>query len=253
MGFIFLLINKPNDIIMNYDKKQKLYLTLMLISFLITILLTVSTFIFFPDLELQLLVSTIILITSFLFISNFKGKFDIAKTLVNYKKLDSNREEPIKLNKKILTENWISNVKNTGYKLYKNYADFSIFYKFEYVTNKSKRNKTMIVIVTIKGATKFDANSISESINEIGEEFYKKERFNNHIVLQFKNVKEYTNENVFEADQVLFKKQYNKNYIVIINILQNVNDSSAYYLHNKDYSPNRFYSYGIEEINKLIK
>lgn len=238
---------------MNYDKMKKTYFNLILISFLLTIVLIIMAFIFLSSLELQLLISSIILLFSFILLSVLRGRFEVAATLVSYRKLDTNRNPPIKIASTILTKDWFNTIKKKDYLLYKNFNDFDIYYKFAVLNNKSKRNKTMIVIVSIKNETKFNAKSLSKIINELGENFYKKERFNNHIVLQFKNVGEYTKDNIHEADQVLFKKQNNRNYIIIINVLQNINEKSIYFLHNDNYSPNRFYSYGINEILSLTK
>lgn len=238
---------------MNYEKKKKIYFTLIMLIFLLTIGLVTFVLIYFNSVETKLLLSAIILLLSFLILSTVKGRFDIANTLISYHKLDTNREGPLMISKSILTNYWIDYIKRNGYSLYKNFAAFDIYYRFETINYKSKRNKTMIIVVMIKNQTSFDSKTLAKSINDMGEDFYKKERFNNHIVLQFKNTKEYTKELVFEADQVLFKKQNNRNYIVIINVLQNTTDNTIYFLHNNNYSPNRFYTYGINEIKKLSK
>lgn len=238
---------------MNYEKKRKIYFYSLLIFFAISATAIITAFIILDldtDSFFLIFFSAIIPVLIILFI--LRRKFDFYNFITKYEVLIKNSTPK---NKKIdfSSSKFNLNVTNQNFIFYKSFNSFSLYYKFTQVLKNSKRSKSAIIAIIINGNSKVNDLEIQNAINDFEDTFYKTEKFRNHIIIQFKNVHKIFQNDIDFAQNISFTKPTTSHYLIIINIISSQTENQIYYLNSKKHSPNIYYEYALDEIDKLLK
>lgn len=237
---------------MNYQAKRKKTLLLMIVIFILTIILSVLFGILKIKTDIKLMIIAIVLIIAMVFLVKLKASFDYYSYIYSLDTLINNSNKPIKITKALYTKSWFKLIEDNNYKLYSKNNLFSLYYRFVNI-GKSKKTKSAVFLVVMHQDIDFHNDEITKSINSFENEFLRKERFYNYIILQFKHTVKLDQNNIKNANKVFFSKEGKYNYVVIINSLFSTSENLVYFLHSKNnYYPNIFYEFGVNEIKNLI-
>lgn len=238
---------------MNYKKKRKIYFYSILLSVILTILLvTIVALIkaIEPGIKTTLLI--ILLLAMAGVIQKLKSKFDYYDFITKYYLLIENGNDPKKTNISIGSPEWMKNLGDNKFTIYRNYSSFKLYYRFERVTESNKRSKSAIIIIEIIDNILFEDQSIANAINQFEDDHLKKEKFRNHIILQFKNTDSFNEKNIEATQNVSFLQPVKNHYVIIINCLYSLSEKQAFFVHSNTHNPNRYYEHAVDIVNKLI-
>lgn len=236
-----------------YRKKQRLYLTLIiLITFLLLGVLTILIFLNNP-LEMQLTLFLIAGIAALVPLLILKRKFDLATFSYKHKQLFLNLEPGIVLEKNILNNDWIDFIKTQGFINYRSHGSYHMFYKIDDGINEKRSQRTLFVILLIMDEKiSFENQQMSNLINGLEKTISKKKRYKNRVIYQFKSGQKFTQEKSKSTNYILFANQNSYN-IVLINLYYFIEDNVAYFVHSNKFPPTDYYKFATETIIKLIK
>lgn len=237
---------------MNAKKKRTIYFIGIIVSVVTLISATIIIFLIGSmKLDLKLTIITIILIVFFFLILYLKNNFDYNDYIYKYAELLKNSVNPVQSTIKINSHDWKKKIISNKFQIFRNYDDFNLYYRIEKL-NKTARSKTAIIVISIKNDLKFISPLIDKAINEFEAEFIKKERFKQHIILQFKNVESFNQENIDETEAISFIKPNSNSIIVVINSIYSLKENKNYFIHSNTHNPNFYYKSAVDEIYKLI-
>lgn len=238
---------------MTYKKKRKIFFYSILASGLIAILLITATFLInaiSPSVKTALFV--IILIILVVVLLTLKSKFEYYNFVTKYHLLIENGNDPKESNIKIGSPAWFKKLEENNFVIYRDFTKFKMYYRFDQVTSKNKRSKAAVLIVEIVEDITFENQEIVHAVNQFEDDFMKKEKFRNHIVLQFKNTSDFNQENIETTQNISFIKPVKNHYVIIINCLYSVSEKQAFFVNSDTHSPNHYYTYAADIVNKLV-
>lgn len=238
---------------MSNQAKRKTYFILILSGALI-LLATFIAFIFVKTSNETLkstIFVTIILVILFSMLF-FKQKFDLYDFYYKHELLIKNSNNPLKSPINLTSPKWKDRLVENNYQIFKDNIDFKIYYRFEKLFKNKKSNAAIIIIEIVEDSITFNDPSVTKTINEFEDKFFKEQKFGHHIVLQFKNTEKFTQENVEESKNISFIKPTKNHYVIVVNVLFSLEEKKVYFLHSNTHNPNYYYNFASEEIKKLI-
>lgn len=238
---------------MNYEKKRKIYFYSLLIFFAISAIAIITAFIILDlDTDSFFLIFFLTIIPVLVIIFILRRKFDFYNFITKYENLVKN-STPQNIKIDFSSSKFNLKVTNQNFIFYKSFNNFSLYYKFDKVLKSSKRSKSAIIAIIMSGTSNVSDQSVQKAINDFEDTFYKTEKFRNHIIIQFKNVNNIVQNDINFAQNISFIKPTNSHYLILINIISSQTENQVYYLNSIEYSPNIYYKFALDEIEKLLK
>ncbi|CCV63807.1 hypothetical protein BN85402300 [Alteracholeplasma palmae J233] len=235
--------------------KQNLYFVLTILTFILIIVGSILSFSFDLSFDSSLMIMSAVLFIGLILIIYFKSKLDFYNDNYKYQKLISHRILPFKTKTNVFSDDWYKKIKSEGFNSFRSYEKFEVYYKFDFVSYKSKKQKAAVFLILIKdNDLSFDSQKIVTTIHEFEDAFRKKEKFLHHIVLQYKVTEDsLSSSDLNETLGINFMTQGKRNHLVVINCYYSRKDSEFIFLYSPNFSPNHYYTYASNIILSLIK
>lgn len=238
---------------MNYNKKLKIFFYSLLATFVIGIATTVLLFVFLDNQSNYKIIFIFLFLLIFLTVMLLlKRKFDFYNFVRQYHNLIENGNDPIDKKLDIHSDSFNQTLSKNDYKIFRDFSSFKLFYKFENVFEKSNKTKAAIIVIQTNDHIKFEDPKIAQGINLFEDEFFKKEKFRHHIILQFKNVENFSKDNIASAQNISFHKPIKNHYVIQINVISSQKENQVYFANSATHNPNHYYTFATKEVEKLI-
>ena len=231
--------------------KRKYFILIIAFSVLF-ILLSVVLVLIGLDLWITLMLIGLLGIITLLAEKVFQYRFNFYNDYYSYLKLIDTCNDSFSIKKALFTDNWYKKLTTLGYKTYRSFSGYCVYYKFDETKVTKKFDKAAILIVVYFDKTlSFENKNVTKTVIEFEKTFFKSEKYAHRIILQFKKIDTIDNEAKKEASVVQFNRFRKRQFTVVINTV--VDDKfNTFFVHSDSFSPNQYYSFGVDCIKKII-
>jgi hypothetical protein len=234
------------------SKIKNIYFALTLISSLLSLCaLIIVLLLDFGD--LQLLYLFLVLIVGLLLMNKFRYHLDQTIYIEQYQKLLKNTIKPFEIEIELLSKKWINNLLLDGFVKIKEFNDISYYYSIKQLSEKNKHTSILVLFILIHSSNlNYDSTLIINQINQLEDDIRLNKKYRQRIFVHVKAFDEITDEKLKETEQVFWIRKGNE-HIVSLYLSYFKIQNSVYFVENPTYSPNRYYSYGVDLIKEIIK
>ncbi|NLK12132.1 MAG: hypothetical protein GX312_00875 [Candidatus Phytoplasma sp.] len=235
--------------------KQRLYLISIIFVFILMLISSIIIMLSENELSVSLMYVALILLLSTILLFFLKKQLDHYTFKYQHLSLFSTLESAVKFETPILSEDFLKKIISRGYIHFQSNAHLSLYYKFDYIPYKHKRNKTAVLILLIHNEKyTFSSKEIINLINRFEDIHQPKEQFFHHVIMQFKQTNSsLTKEKIEETHNISYQNIGKRNFLILINAYYSLESHTLSFVHSKTYSPNAYYQYGVTEILTLTK
>jgi len=235
----------------NTSRKKKLF-------FLLTIITAVLTFTFaylvllLPIGNIKILLLIGVLILGIILMNLFKYHLEYQIYNEQLYLLFSSILKPYVVKLPIMTEEWIRTLPSYDYKMIKDFKSVKYYYKFDVLSEKSRKHKVLILLALIQDNTiDFDSEFIINHINQIELILRKETKFQQRIFIHCKSFSQ-IDDDALKSTKNIFWIRKGRQYITSLNLSYFIEDKKVFYVENPDYSFNRYYEFAIKQIKNIL-
>lgn len=209
---------------------------------------------FIGSINLKMTLILVILLAYLFFLIWFKPRHYFHLMKYKFDRLRTGSEKPIVISSDPQSNLWLSSLINKGFVAFQQFDGLTLFHRY---TTDSKgillKQPTLdIVVVITNNNITYRDYTITKFINKIEEYYFKqKKRILNYHIIEIMST---SNNHQFDKDtidEVTFEKN-NQHNVTVINCHYNKNSRQLYFLHNKSYSPSKYYTYAVSLIEYIF-
>lgn len=236
----------------SYTSKRKLYLLLIILTFIATF---TSIIILFINLKVEsaLTWTSLILIVCYFIFKPLEHYFDYYNNQFLRVKLVENQGNPIKSQKHPHSSDFEDSLKSLGLSLFKSTSDLKIFYHKD--KNKKfyefKKGLLNVVVILYNSDVSYHHKVITNSLVELEDKYKKRNSFLTYRVTIIKPRGNLNDDLIKELSEVYFDRISKMN-ITSINVLFNTTKKEYLFLYSDSFYPNRYYKTHVDFIKSII-
>jgi len=236
-------------------KKQKFYLRLIGLTWIIFILAFIGLFLTSLSFDQKLGILVVIVIVQLGMLLWISPRIFYYNQMYGFLKLKQDAALPLRVKLDLTGESFHKRLDQQSFKAFRDYGTHVLFYRTTKDKSAFATRRTMLEIVTIitDDDIDYDDSKLVSAVNDVEDMAMKEKiRYKNHSIIQIKSGNHKDKKRVEKADQVVFET-HKGHRISMINVIYDKAHDQAYFLHGKTYAPNVYYAYVVALIKSLAK
>ncbi len=236
-------------------KKQKFYLRLIGLTWIVFILAFIGLFLTSLSFDQKLGILVLIVIVQLGILLWISPRIFYYNQMYGFLKLKDDAAPSIRTKRDLVGESFHKHLVEQSFKAFRDYGSHVVFYRTTRDKTAFATRKTMLEIVTIikDDDIDYDDSKLVSAVNDVEDMAMKEKiRYKNHSIIQIRSGNHTDKKRIEKADQVVFET-HKGHRICMINVIYDKAHDKAYFLHGKSYAPNAYYTYVVELFKSLAK
>lgn len=236
-------------------KKQKFYLRLIGITWVIFILAFIGLFLTSLSFDQKLGILVVIVIIQLGVLLWISPRIFYYNQTYGFLKLKEDAAPAIRTKQDFSGDRFRKKLDENSFKAFRDYGSHQVFYRTTKDKNVFATRRTMLEIITLikDDETDYDDPKLITAVNDVEDMAMKEKiRYKNHSIIQIKSGSHKDKKRIEKADQVMFES-HKGHRISMINVIDDKAHGKAYFLHGKTYAPNVYYTYVVDLFKTLAE